>query len=790
MIKNYLLITVRNLFKNKLFIFINIFGMGIAIACCIVAYFNWEFDAEFDAHHNNRAKIYRVSSVREFEGQTRLYGYAPVPLGAAIKQNISDVDKVVRMMYSYSDFKVEDNVFHAGLDYVDPEFFEVFSFKFLAGNPADLKEKSKVFLSSEMAIKLFGSTDVVGKPLTQVLGADIKEFEVGGVFEKQPDNSSFSAYAYMHYDNFIDEHKDVREDSWVERNTLFVMINNPARLQAAHDRLQTYLENNNRVRDDFQLKEYTLDPFVGMAQRDQANDTWRSTNSASPRAAVVSPIIMAVLVLLIACFNMTNTAIAISSRRLKEIGIRKVMGSLRSQLFFQFIGETLFVCFIALLLGLLLGEVLLTSWNALWTDMQLTSHYIDNPGFLLFMIGVLIFTAFVAGSYPALYISHFEPVGILKGTLKFGGTNYFTRTLLVLQYAFSLIAIVFAIAFYENSKYQRDFDLGFNDEGIIIAYVGNRSEFDTYRNAIASNKDITSIAGSKHSIFSSRYNDPVKVESKQLEVDIIDVGDGYLETMGLHLVAGRDFEKDSETDRRESVIVTESLAKTFDWEQPIGKEIIWRDTSKLYVVGVVKDVYTQGLWRELDPMMIRYTDPEQYSHVIVNGPVDKLIEINRAMETAWRNTFPNRLYNGRFLDQMMMEAVTVNDNIVKMFLFLGVVALLLSATGLFTLVSLNIIKKMKEIGVRKVLGASISNIIRIINTEFVIMLLISSIAGSVMSFYAVEALMDSIWDYYQPASGLTFIVSIMVLLGISAIVISSKVVGAARMNPVDTLRVE
>jgi hypothetical protein len=466
------------------------------------------------------------------------------------------------------------------------------------------------------------------------------------------------------------------------------------------------------------------------------------------------------------------------------------MGSLRSQLFFQFIGETLFVCFIALLLGLLLGEVLLTSWNALWTDMQLTSHYIDNPGFLLFMIGVLIFTAFLAGSYPALYISHFEPVGILKGTLKFGGTNYFTRTLLVLQYAFSLIAIVFAIAFYENSKYQRDFDLGFNDEGIIIAYVGNRSEFDTYRNAIASNKDITSIAGSKHSIFSSRYNDPVKVESKQLEVDIIDVGDGYLETMGLHLVAGRDFEKDSETDRRESVIVTESLAKTFDWEQPIGKEIIWRDTSKLYVVGVVKDVYTQGLWRELDPMMIRYTDPEQYSHVIVNGPVDKLIEINRAMETAWRNTFPNRLYNGRFLDQMMMEAVTVNDNIVKMFLFLGVVALLLSATGLFTLVSLNIIKKMKEIGVRKVLGASISNIIRIINTEFVIMLLISSIAGSVMSFYAVEALMDSIWDYYQPASGLTFIVSIMVLLGISAIVISSKVVGAARMNPVDTLRVE
>ena len=287
------------------------------------------------------------------------------------------------------------------------------------------------------------------------------------------------------------------------------------------------------MREDFQIKEFALDPFVGMAQRDTANDTWSQTRSSSPTSAVVSPIIMAVLVLLIACFNMTNTAIAISSRRLKEIGIRKVMGSMRSQLIFQFIGETLFVCFLALLVGLMLGEVLLASWNSLWENMKLTSHYFDHPAFSIFMVSVLIFTGLVAGSYPAFYISHFEPVSILKGKLKFGGTNYFTRLLLVLQYAFSLVAIIFALAFYENSKFQRDFDLGFNDKSIIIAYVSNQSEFETYRNAIQQNKDILSIAGSKHSIFSSRYNDPIKHESRQLEVDIIDVGDEYLKTMGL-----------------------------------------------------------------------------------------------------------------------------------------------------------------------------------------------------------------------------------------------------------------
>ena len=790
MFRNFLLITIRNLMKNRLFIFINVFGMGIAIACCIVAYFNWEYDAQFDHHHVNRFSIYRISSIREFEGESTLYGYVPLPLGAVIRQNIPDVEKVVRMNWSYSDFKVEDNVFRSGLAYADPELFEVFNFTLLSGSPEDLKDKSKVFLSEEMAQKLFGTSDVLGKQLTQVLGAEVKEFEVGGVFKKQPANSTFEEEAYTHYDNYYDDAKDVKEDDWKNRNALFVMIKDPTRIDAVHKQLQAYLENNNKVREDFKIKEYALDPFIGMAQRDQANDTPSYTHSSSPKAAVISPIIMAVLVLLIACFNMTNTAIAISSRRLKEIGIRKVMGSLRSQLIAQFIGETLFVCLLALLAGLLLGEVLLASWNALWKDMKLTSHYLDNPGFLIFMISVLIFTALVAGSYPALYISHFEPVGILKGKLKFGGTNYFTRTLLVAQYAFSLVAIIFAIAFYENSKFQRDFDLGFNDRGVIIAYVGNRSEYETYRNAIAADKDIVSIAGSKHSIFSSRYNDPIKYESKQLEVDIIDVGDDYLNTMGLTLVDGRDFMKDSETDRKESAIITESLAERFGWDKAVGKEVIWMDTVKLYVIGVVKDVYTHGLWRELEPMMIRYTDSEQYTHVIVSAPVDKIVDVNKFMEKEWRQTFPNRLYNGRFMDEIMVEATTVNDNIVKMFVFLGIVALLLSATGLFTLVSLNIIKKMKEIGVRKVLGASVANITRIINTEFVMLLLISAVLGSVMSYYAVEALMDSIWDYYLPASPPTFIMSVFLLFFISGLTITYKVLSAARMNPVNTLRVE
>jgi ABC-type antimicrobial peptide transport system permease subunit len=777
--------------KNKFFIFINVLGLGVAIACTVVAYFNLEYDKTFDRNHIHGESIYRVSSLREFDNQSTLYGFAPLPLGSVIRQNIPDVDNVVRLSWSSSNFKVGDNLFAGGLAYADSDFFEVFTFDMIAGSAREMNDKSRIFLTDEMALKLFGTVNAVGKPLTQVMGSVLKEYVVGGVFKKPPSNSSFiDFFAFTNYDNYFDEAKGASQADWRERNTLFVRISDAARVSVVRDQLQAYRSNNNNVREDFQIREFVLDPFVGMAQRDSADDTWTQTHTANPRAAVISPMIMAVLILLIACFNMTNTAIAISSRRLKEIGIRKVMGSMRGQLILQFLAETTFICAIALLLGLFLGEVLLGAWNALWENMKLTSHYVGNPTFLFFMIGILAFTALMAGGYPAFYVSHFKPVTILKGKLKFAGTNYFTRALLGLQYAISLIAVIFAIAFYGNSVYQRDLDMGFNATGVITAYVENQGEFETYRNALLANKDILSVAGAKHSIFSSRYNDPIKYQSKQLEVDIMDVGDDYLKAMGLTLVEGRDFRKDSETDRKESVIVTEKLADSFGWDGAIGKEILWNDTVKLYVIGVIRDVYTEGVWREMEPMMLRYTSPDQYTHVLVSGSAGSLHGINKFMEAEWRKIFPNRLYNGWYISTGLTEAVSVNKNIVKIFAFMGIVALILSVTGLFSMVSLTIIRRMKEIGVRKVLGASIANITGIINTEFMVILLLSAIVGSGLSYFLVDVLMSSIWKYYQSATAATFAISVLLMFFFSAAAIGYKVFSAASMNPVNTLRDE
>jgi putative ABC transport system permease protein len=795
MLKNYFLITYRSMLKNKLFILVNVLGMGIAVALAIVAYFAREYDTTFNHIHQNRHTIYRVSSVREFEDKLTRFGVVSFPLGEIVRKTIPDVDQSSRYFRSGSNFKQEDELFPANLAYVDPEFFKLFTFEFIEGQAAGVSDKTSVVISETVAIRLFGSSaEALGKTISQVYQQELKEVKVAGVYKDPPMNSSFykrDGSSYMSFDNYSDEYKNIREDDWKNtENTLFLQINDASRVSYVYKQLQPYIANNNKVRDDFILKEFALDPFSTMAHRDRAEDVRTRTWGAPPISAVIGSSVMGILILLIACFNMTNTSIAISARRLKEIGIRKVMGSGRAHLIFQYLGETLLICFLALVVGFILADLLVQGWNLMWQYFQLTPNYLDNPSFLIFLVGVLVFTGIVSGSYPAFYISKFQPVKILKGKMELGGTNFFTRMLLGFQFATSLVAIVSAIGFIQNARFQRAYDLGFDVRGSIITPVSDQSQFDTYRNAVQANPEVISIAGARSGIFSNRANDPVKWESAQQEVDIIEVGDHYLETMQLKLVEGRDFIKDSETDRKESIIVTQKMVDMFGWDKPIGKQILFQDTVKLYVIGVVKDVYTSGLWRELEPMMIRYVLPDQYTQLVVSTRADKVAAIHAFMGEEWNKTFPNRLYPGRMLVDDLRQVDEVNLNIVYMFVFVGALSLLLSATGLFTMLSLNIIKRMKEIGVRKVMGASVWNIARIINTEFVVILLLAAVAGSLGGYLQSKLIMGSIWRYYQATNASTFIVSVSLMFIFSFTAIAYKVFKTANMNPVDSLKEE
>ena len=794
MIKNYLLITLRSMKKNKAFIFINVFGMGIAIACNIVGYLAFKYDATFDGIHEKGENIYRISAVRTFENNLTRFGYVPLPLGNITDKTISDVELSSRYNQSQSNFKRDADLFSSNLSYVDPDFFQMFTFEFIEGDPESIKDNTSVAISESMAIRLFGTAnEAFEKNITQVYGNELKELKITGVFRDQPRNSSFfhpNGSAFMNFDNYKDEFAEVREDDWTAESTLFVTINNGTRITSVHKQLQSYLDANNKARPDFQIKEFTVNQFASMAKEDRATDARVRTNPAPPKSAILGAITVGVPILLIACFNLTNTAIAVSSRRLKEIGIRKVMGSKRKQLILQFIGETTFICLLGLVVALLLTRPLVAGWNlATDNNIYLTTEYVD-PGFAAFLCVILLFTGIIAGSYPAFYITKFQPVAILKDKLKLKGTNFFTRTLLGAQFVISLVAITCSIAYVQNARYQEQYDLGFDIRGSIISWLDNENEFSQYSNIIEQNPDVLSTAGARGGIFSNTLHRPVKFESREVEVDIIEVGDNYLKTMGLELLQGRDFIEDSKTDENESIIISQNMASVFGWEHSIGKEIILGDSVKLVVVGVVKVVYTQGLWREMDPLMIRYILPEKYNQIVVSTEAEDVAAVNDDMKRKWSNLFPNRLYTGKMLISSLKEVVDLNKSIVQVYAFLAVIAMLLSATGLYSLVSLNLIRRMKEIGVRKVLGASLFHIYRIVNMEFLIILIIASAVGSWLSFNLTHTVMSSIWKYYQGINAATFATAITTMLAVLVLAIGYKVFTVANMNPVKTLRDE
>lgn len=780
--------------KSKIYLFINIFGMAISIGCCITAYYNWDFNASFDSVHANGSQIYRINSTRHFQDQDQDYGIVPMPLPEIARANIKDITHITRYLPAYSDMRVGDEIFANNLSYVDPDLFQMFTFEFIEGDPMSIKDKSKIIISDENAIRLFGTVNAVGKTMTMMdKGMPKKEWEVGAVFKLPPINSSFNDGSFVLFDNYYDVDASVLNGTnWKNRANCFIMLPDANRISVVEEQLKPLAANNNKVREDFIITGFHLDPLPGMATRDENENrqaTW--TRDASPLAAVIGCAVMGIFILLIACFNLTNTSIAMSSRRLKEIGIRKVMGSMRKQLIFQFIGETAFTCFIALLLGMLIADLfLIPSFNSLWPDMKLRTDYFGKPEFLFVMIGVLAFTSLVAGAYPAFYITKFQPTTILKGKQKFGGASWLSKILLGAQFAISLIAIVCGLAFIDNAKFQRDFDLGYDRNGAMFTWVNSEDEYNALRNVMIQNPDVVSIAGSEHQIMYSSYNDPIKHETKEIEVDIMHVSAEYLTTMGLTITQGRNFQKDSETDKKESVIITNKVATMLGMNDPIGKEIVWMDTVKFYVIGVVKDIYNRGLWQEFEPTMIRYSPPADYKFLSMSAASGKLTDVNKYLEAHWKEVFPNRKFASMYMDEQMVEANVVNVNIVKMFVFLGAVALLLSVTGLFTLVSLNIIKKMKEIGVRKVLGASIANISRVINTEFVIILLLASVAGSYVGQMMAEMLMASIWDFFKQTTVTTMVISSAIMLITSALTVSFKTYNTARMNPVHVLRDE
>ena len=561
------------------------------------------------------------------------------------------------------------------------------------------------------------------------------------------------------------------------------------------DRLTAYIGLQNTARPDLEFERFYFVPFAEMFLTSDATRAYILTESLHP-AAIVSPAVIAMLLLLMACFNFMNTAIAFAGKRLKEIGVRKVMGGLRRQLIGQFMGESMLLCVIAFALALLLAEIFAPAYSSLWPYLDLQVDYVDNAPLLVFLAALLLATGLIAGAYPAFYISSFNPVNILKGRQQLAGLNLFTRTLLTIQLSIAVMVILAGIVFTNNARFQETVDLGYDREMVLMVPLGEPERYTTYRDALVQNPDILNVAGSRSHIGYSAFGRVAETlptsqgEPIKGEIDVYLIGEGYLETMGLRIVEGRAFDLDMDTDFTDAVMVNQTFARQFGLAEPVGQTIII-DSTRYEVVGVFEDFLDAGVWDVVDPGALRLTTPDQYFYLSARVRSDRLEEANAFLRQTWQRLVPEEPYDGLSQnEEVLAEAKTINRGIKTTFFYIALLAIVIAAAGLFGLMSLTIARRTKEIGIRKVLGASVFSVGRLINKDFIVMLLIASVAGSVAGYFVIKMLLDSIWAYHGGVGLLPSLLATLLMFVIALTTVGWQVYKIATSNPVQALRYE
>ncbi len=791
MFTNFLKTTVRNMLRNRAYVIINIIGLGLSLACCIVGYLNYMYASDFDKNHENHARIYKIQINKTVQNQKIPYGITPLPLGNEIKKDLAGISHTVRYTSSGMVMQRGEKILNKRIGFAGVDFFEMFTFPFKYGDKSAFLTPGNIILSENTAEVYFGDVDPTGE-LIKVIQSDgtPKSFVVGGVLEKIPQNSSIRFHAVTLFDTYLDfnEWNNDRWRSFVAGT--FIMTDGdeyPGHIPGILD--ERYVEIQNRARDDWKVSGFYLEQLTTLGKNAQdVRANWLSEPPPAP--AVIVPLIMAVLMLIIACFNFTNTSLAISSKRLKEIGVRKVMGGNRRQLIFQFMGENIALCVIAMLLALVISVYLVPAYSSMWDFIELKLSLTENPEIYLFLTGLLLFTSITAGAYPSLYVSSYEPVSILRGSLKVKGTNALSKILLGFQYSLTFLALISSLAFIGNARYQRDLDVGFKKDGIIAVQL-DTDDFQTYFDRVSQSSTMEMVAGTSEHIGRWNYARTLRQGEKEMETSMMDLGLDYHELMDLQLVAGRYFEKDlKESDRKSSIIVNEQLVREFGWDEPIGKRVQINDSTRLTVIGVLKDFYAYGFWEKVEPMGFRPATDNRMNFVVARMKPENATQAYEELEATWYDVVPNKPFNGDYQDEFIKESNLVNNNIAILFTFLGTLALILSSIGLFTLVSLNVIKRIKEIGIRKVLGAKVSSIVNLLNRPFIVIISVSAIIGTGLAYLLIDLLLSTIFHYYQAVTIFSLVLPFIVLSIISLTTSSSRVLVAAKRNPVESLRYE
>ncbi|WP_138989620.1 ABC transporter permease [Larkinella sp. C7] len=816
MIKNYFKIAYRNLLRQKTFSIINIVGLTVGLTCCFLILLFVRHELSYDIFQQKFDRIYRISYLPKFAGLEEPLALTPPTVSPLLASNFSEIEKSARVYRSSATIELMDNRQSQPVKFDEERFFfsdstllDIFSFKFLQGDPRTaLKDKFTVVITDEMAAKYFGKTSPLGKTL---LYEGQHPLRVTGVVEKFPDNSHIHIDLLSNYETmFATESENVRQNlpqNWViSHGYTYVLLRPGTSPESVNARFPKFLLTH----ADKQFAKdivYALDPMRDFHLRSRAQGAPEAPGSMTYIYVFLG---IAVITLLIACINFVNLSTARSLKRAKEVGIRKVLGSEKPQLIAQFLGESLLLSVIALLISFVLIAVLLPVLNNL-TGKELTIRYfLSDAGLLVLFVGIALLTGLLSGSYPAFFVSGFQPIATLKGSFVSGKARggRLRQVLLGAQFVASIALIIGALVAFQQLEYMKNRPLGFEKDFIITANTRNEkitnvfanrsdstySRLRTFRDILLKNPQIRQVTLSTQQMGSGSVRRNVVAEGHSPDENVfigtMGVDHNFAQTYGLKFVAGRDFSESFPTDKTAAFLINETGVKQLGWKsatEAVGKSVNL-EGKQGKIVGVLKDFHNQSLQRPIEGMLMTIDQPLLRLFSI------KIQSQNRAetlkfIQQEWDRYFPEKGFASQFLDDNLARLYENEQRLSQLIGYFAGLAVLISCLGLYGLVSLVTQQKTKEIGIRKVLGATVSSIVGLVSRDFVILVVISLVIASPLAWWAMTKWLAE-FAYKIDIEWWMFALAGILAVLVTLITVSFQSIKAALKNPVTSLRSE
>jgi putative ABC transport system permease protein len=793
MLKNYLKIAFRNLWRHRVFSMINLIGLTVGITAFFLILLYVKFELSYDSFNSKADRIYRVVCDIKTPTETLNSSGPSWAIAPHIQNEFPEIEAAIRvtqasLLVRKGDIKFqEENTFFA-----DSLFFHVFDYKLKKGNPnTALNEPLSIILSETAAKKYFGKTDPLGQMVLLTDGN--YNAKITGIMEDMPENSILKADMLVSMGTLTRKFNPGLDDQWGNYgNRTFLLLRPGTSAKALQAKIPGFLEKRNGD----EMKKFQMYPTLFL---EPLRDVYlRSTRDGSKTGNITNVYIfsvVAIFILLIACFNFINLTTARSVERAKEVGIRKVVGALKSQLAKQFIGESVILCLIAFILSVGCSALLLHLFNQL-SGKIISQNIFTQPSNLLILFLTSVAIGMAAGIYPALVLSSFEPITVLKGRFASGTRGILLRKgLVITQFTISIALIISTAVVYRQMHYMRSQDLGFSmDRKIVIDTHGDAAK-ESFKQAVASLPNVlsTSLAGSvpggdNPGAYSQIENTKGDMQIANLDLYFVDYD--YIPQFKMKILAGRTFSRDFGTDTTQAMIVNEAAMKMFGYRSPdqiIGKKFDqWGRNGK--IIGVVKDFHFRSLQEVIKPLSIRI-EPDGCSLVCLNVSGNDLPGTLAAIENKWKALIPHRPFSYYFLDEYFDKQYRSEDRFGRLFLNFAILAILISCLGLLGLASYSTMQRTKEIGIRKVLGASVANIVNLLSREFLKLVTISFVIAAPIAWFFMHKWLQG-FAYRIDMGWLIFAAAGFLAMLIALFTVSFQAIRAAVANPVGTLRTE